>query len=251
MESPVTSLVSLESNSAGKECMQMAIAVHPLCADPLAENDAMQLLHPEELKRALAMRSEVRKVSFINGRIAAKRAMLAIFPGITANTVNITTGPVGEPVVVGLDPGYSVSIAHSDHHAAAIVFPVIHPMGIDIETPHEKNRKIISSILSQSEMKLVDKQDDTLEFMHVLWTAKEAAGKAAGLGFRLPMEQYETESVNMLIHGKIKLCLCYFRKLRGFVAVSCASGEAVLTVAVPAQEELIAKAEALLKTRRS
>ncbi len=217
-----------------------------------------QLLHPAELAKAAAFTSEVRRRSYESGRVAVKLAIRQVFPGLAGPEVNITANPLGKPIAASLPGPYSVSISHSDNHGAALCFPAAFPMGIDIETPEEKNRSIISSILTPGEIALLQAhcngpetfkqvhstvtdhetalmpaQDNSLQILHVMWTAKEAAGKATGLGFRLPVEQYEIEMIKKPEDHKIRSWICKFKHLGEITTISLEWQGAILTIAFP------------------
>jgi len=240
------------------EKLLTGLAVIPILTSGGRPNLADQLLHPSERAQAAAFPAEARRSSFQSGRIAAKLAICQVFPGLAGTEVNITANSLGKPVIVDFPAPYSVSIAHSDHHGAALCFPAELPMGVDIETPEEKNRSIIVSILTPGEIALLQAQrnrpetvehsqvtvtdhesalmptqDNSLQILHVMWTAKEAAGKANGLGFRLPVEQYEVEMIKPLLDNKIRYWICNFKHFRELTAISCAWDGAMLTVAFP------------------
>jgi 4'-phosphopantetheinyl transferase EntD len=209
------------------------IAVIPVLTTEGSPHLADQLLHPAERAQAAAFRNEVRRISYLSGRVAAKLAIRQVFPGLDSAEINITANPVGKPIAESLPEQYAVSIAHSDHHGAALCFPAENPMGIDIETPEEKNRPIITSILIHSEIALVQAQCDALLILHVMWTAKEAAGKANGLAFRLPVEQYEIEMIKTLEDHKNRSWICNFKHLGKITTISREWQGAILTIAFP------------------
>jgi phosphopantetheinyl transferase len=244
-------------NSFGPEEELLAgLAVIPVFKSGGKQHLAVQLLHPAELTKAAAFTSEVRRRSYESGRVAAKLAIRQVFPGLAGPEVNITASPLGKPTGEGLLKHYSVSISHSDNHGAALCFPAAFPMGVDIETPEEKNHSIISSILSPGEIALlqtqckgpetfkqvhstvtdhetalIPAQDNSLQILHVMWTAKEAAGKATGLGFRLPVEQYEIEMIKKPEDHKIRSWICNFKHLGEITTISLEWQGAILTIA--------------------
>ena len=197
-----------------------------------------KLLHPEELKTGGDYASAIRRRSFLNGRMAGKMAINQVFPDIPSAACRIKTGFIGEPVLCDLPHPYGISISHNDEWNAGLCFPLIVPMGIDVETITEKNRDIIASILSAAEKNLCAVEDDPLELFHLLWTAKEAAGKAIGLGFRVPAAWYEIVSVETLATESQLIRRCRFAQLSVYSALSVKIPGGMLSIAFPAENNL-------------
>ncbi len=233
MKLPQGSFLSSARIGTSDELQFAGMAILPIMQGMPAGEELTELLHTEEKERAAAFASESRRTSFIYGRIAAKLAILEVFPEAVAQEINIVNGAIGEPVIEWPGHEYSVSVSHSEHHSAGLVFPTGLLMGIDIETPEEKNRSIIPSILSPDEMELVKAANNSIEFLHLLWTAKEAAGKANGFGFRLPAEKYEIETEVSVNHDGVRYFLSRFKHLNGVDAITRNLGGAVLSVAFP------------------
>ncbi|MEI6883002.1 MAG: 4'-phosphopantetheinyl transferase superfamily protein [Bacteroidota bacterium] len=195
---------------------------------------AAKLLHPAELGDAGAYRSLIRRQSYLHGRIAAKSAISKVFPGIDPVSLQIINGSFGEPILKNLSEPYGISIAHGEDWNAGLCFPLAMPMGIDAETVSEKNNSIIPAVLSAREKAVCGHEPDPLLFMHILWTLKEAAGKAIGLGFRVPHEWYETEAVEAEMHeGKI-MYHCSFKHLNLFAGLSVSIPGGLISLVFPA-----------------
>jgi phosphopantetheinyl transferase (holo-ACP synthase) len=165
-------------------------------------------------------------------------AVNQLFPDISPANLQIATTFLGEPFLKNLAYPYAVSIAHEELWNAGLCFPLSIPMGVDVETIMEKNRKIISSILSDNEKDLCRREGDSLELFHVLWTAKEAAGKVIGLGFRVPAEWYEIEFVETLRTEPKLIRQCRFKNLSVFMALSVEIPGGMLSIAFPAESNL-------------
>jgi 4'-phosphopantetheinyl transferase EntD len=165
-------------------------------------------------------------------------ALNQVFPDINPADLKIATGCLGEPLLQNLAWPYGVSIAHDDLWNAGLCFPLSVPMGIDVETITEKNRTIIASILSAHEKDLCSHEEEPLELFHLLWTAKEAAGKAIGLGFRVPTEWYEIEFVETLRTEPQLIRQCRFKNLSVFTTLSVEIPGGILSIAFPAENNL-------------
>ena len=135
------------------------------------------------LRRGLAPR---RRRSFLLGRIAARQALRLL--GVTPCAERgIGFGVFGQPVVYG-GGGYSVSITHSDALAAAVAFPVGHPLAIDVESTQADNLEVAQTVQTPEERELVKntaRGDAARERLvtFALWSAREALSKVLGCGF--------------------------------------------------------------------
>ena len=238
MKLPQGSFLSSARIGTSDELQFAGMAILPITQGVPAGGELTALLHTEEKERAAAFASESRRNSFIYGRIAAKLAILKAYQEERVSEINIVNGAMGEPILEWPGHEYSVSISHSEHHSAGLVFPTGLLMGIDIETPEEKNRSIIPSILSPCEMEMLTAANDSIEFLHLLWTAKEAAGKANGFGFRLPTEQYEIETIVSFNNDGVHYFLSRFKHLNGVNVITRNLGGAVLSVAFPTGHDL-------------
>jgi len=238
MEEPKGFFQSAIRFSLGKEKLAASLTLFSSFDDKELNDKTIGLLHPEELKTGDSYVSDLRRRSFLHGRIAAKMAVNQLFPDIPPADLKIATGCLGEPLLQNLTLPYGISIAHDDLWNAGLCFPLSVPMGIDVETITEKNRAIIPSILSGYEKEMCNRAKDSLEFLHLLWTAKEAAGKAIGLGFRVPTEWYEIEFVETLRTEPQRIRQCRFKNLSVFTALSVEIAGGVLSIAFPAENNL-------------
>ena len=204
-----------------------------LSEDALSER-ARVLLNPCEIQTAGAYRSLIRRQSYLHGRIAAKTAIGKVFPGTDPVSLEIINGSFGEPIIKNLSEPYGISIAHGEDWNAGLCFPLVLPMGIDAETVSEKHSSIIPAILSESEKEVCGHEPDPLLFLHILWTLKEAAGKAIRLGFRAPHEWYETDAVEIKQHEGSMIYQCRFKQLNLFAGLSVCVPGAVVSLVFPA-----------------
>ena len=199
--------------SFGNEELSAGLAFFSSFDDEYLMEKVCVLLHPEEIKTGNGYASDIRRRSFFHGRIAAKMAVNKLFPNIPPADLQIETGCFGEPLLKNPPRSYGISIAHDDLWNAGLCFPLSVPMGIDVETLTEKNREIIPSILSDYEKEMCNREEDSLAFLHLLWTAKEAAGKAIGLGFRVPSDWYEIDLVETISAEPRLIRQCRFKQL--------------------------------------
>lgn len=224
--------------SSGSEDWGVGLSLFTSLSHGELNTKTSELLHQQEIKTGNSHAFDVRRKSFLHGRIAAKMAVNQIFPHISPSDLQIETGCFGKPHIKNLAEPYGISIAHEDLWNAGLCFPLSFPMGIDVEKILEKNRAIIPSIFSGGEKEICNREEDSLEFSHILWTAKEAVGKAIGLGFRVPEAWFEIDFVETI---QTDLCLirqCRFKQLSLFSTVSAAIPQGILTIAFPAENNL-------------
>lgn len=213
------------------------LVLFPTFKDEELREKVRQMLHPEEIKTADAFVSDIRRKSFLHGRIAGKMAIEKIFSDVPSAEIQITTGALGEPYISNLQQPYGVSIAHGDLLNAGLCFPLTFTMGVDVESITERNRAIIPLVLSDSEKEMCSREENELELLHVLWTAKEAAGKAIRLGFRVPHEWYEIDNLETLTFEPRLIHRCRFKHLTMFTALSMAIPGGVMSIAFPTDKE--------------
>jgi len=238
MEKPKGIFQSMIRFPLENEEMAAGFALFSPFNDKELNDKTCRLLHPDEIKTGSGYASDIRRRSFLHGRIAAKMSVNQVFPDIPPAELQIATGCFGEPLLKNLAWPYGISIAHDDLWNAGLCFPLSHPMGTDVETITEKNRAIILSILSDHEKAMCSKEEDSLEFFHLLWTAKEAAGKAIGLGFRVPQAWYEIDSVEAISTDPYLIRQCRFKQLSMFTTLSVTVGHGLLSIAFPTEKKL-------------
>lgn len=136
------------------------------------------------------------------GRMAAKDAVRhwlwerdggPIFPA----ELTVRNDEQGRPEVAGpFDAALTVSIAHTPELGAAMVRPAPEPSGIDIEVIAERGTALEDLALTEREQRLLAAlAEDRMTGVTRLWTAKEAAAKAAGTGLAGRPREFEVVGV--------------------------------------------------------
>ena len=161
--------------------------VAPLLTDP---DRLARVLTPAELARVREFPVDKRRLDWLAGRVALKgllRDLLRIRHGVTLpwDAVTIVSeqtapralpGPGGDPRVAAFLKEHVFSIAHAGGLAVATAAP--HPIGIDVEPLGPLAAGVADKFLTAAERAGVPASE-----WLALWTAKEAAAKALGLGF--------------------------------------------------------------------
>ena len=203
--SPATT-VSIAANHDGTP-LQATLALH---AAPLGilETTCDEFCSPEEINRLKNLTFPKRRASYLLGRYAAKAALWAqqttISGGITSapTEVIITTGVLGQPVLDNV-PGLGVTITHTDGTAAAAIFPLGIPLGIDLEIVSENNREALKDLNTSRETAMTrnalnestSARVDTTTTHTLLWSIKEALSKTLGCGLTASTQLFEIKGI--------------------------------------------------------
>ncbi len=98
------------------------------------------------------------------------------------------------------DINYHLSISHSFPYAAAIIHKV-NPVGIDIEMPRDKIRRISQRFLSDIELKAANENIDALS---IYWSAKETLYKIYGKKKLIFRQNIRVNPFEMSNEGEMK-----------------------------------------------
>jgi 4'-phosphopantetheinyl transferase len=113
-------------------------------------------------------------------RSTARGLLLELAGALLGRTAELDYEPNGRPSVDGL----AVSISHS-RSLVAVAAAADGPVGVDVEDVYPREvRGLARRWFDPSELEWMARQPDELVAFLTLWTAKEAVGKALGLGLR-------------------------------------------------------------------
>jgi len=162
------------------------VVTDPGWASATTEFLTRRYLSAAEVAAAGGVKQAQRGNDWLYGRVAAKDAIRhhlferghgPLFPV----EITITSDPDGKPRATGpYAQDLRVSIAHKEGIACAIVAEGIDP-GIDIEKIEARGDGFVALAFTAEELRLLP-DHDRAEWLTRLWSAKEAAGKAAGSG---------------------------------------------------------------------
>lgn len=127
--------------------------------------------------------SEPRKISYLLGRLSAFEALKEASLMQNVET-GITNGIFGQPVLH--DKNFEVSITHTKDVGGCVLYPRDMLLGIDIEDINSKHCSAMRSVTTDNEyldMKKIISNDKIV--LTIIWTLKEAIGKAIKVGFTL------------------------------------------------------------------
>lgn len=161
--------------------------VHLLKADDLDLPEAESSLSPLELARASKFRFETDRVRWIGWR-AQMRGVLGGYLGLPASDVPLCADRLGKPCLTPPYQDWHFNLSHAQAWAALVVGRS-GPLGIDLEpvVRHESLSECVDEVCHPIEVQKLpsDTAEREIALLH-LWTAKEAALKALGLGLTLP-----------------------------------------------------------------
>ncbi len=154
------------------------------------ESFLQNFLHEVEMTRFHNYSVEKRRLEWVAGVIAIKKALQQLNPKLIPNQLFIEKDSFGKPYVKQGKKAIpiSISITHSNGFAAGIVHPE-KMTGIDLEAIEKRSNILIEELLSKQELALLQKLkaeiSDTL--LAKIWSAKEAASKVLGVGLNIDL----------------------------------------------------------------
>ena len=178
-----------------------------------------------EAARCAGLPTAAGRSDFRAGRLAAKRAAGSLLRGRAGRRIEVWSLAHGAPSLSLLDGrgrrtpmGGVLSISHRDARAVAAVAPPGVRVGIDLERAGSVPIPRVRFFLTPAERRTAAHVDPT-----ILWSLKEAAWKALGLGRSLPFTSLELRRdaggrlIGVEIEGTpVPMRACLARPWRGF-----------------------------------
>ena len=200
-----------------------------------------EFLSESEKKQLGNFQFPKKKQDFLLGRLAAKRALGAWLSEPDLRRIEIRSGDHGEPLVRHPRAGPAeVTISHSHGFAVALAFSAEHPMGLDLETISAVSAATIISELGASAAEqawLATAGVDDATACSVLWTAREALGKALKGGLKSPLGALSLTDIRAVGEGNWGSRYLNFPQYQCLTQVE---GGRVLSLAMPGDAELSA-----------
>ena len=193
-----------------------------------------EFLSASEIEQLAGLKFAAKQQSFLQGRLAAKRALGVLLEETDLRRIEIRSGIYGQPLVHHPLAGTTqVSVSHSHGYAGALAFPAAYPMGIDLETVAAVSAATIIGELGASPAELTWLATggvDSATACGVLWTAREALGKALKIGLNSPLGMLSLSEIQSSGEG------IWAGRYLNFPQCQCLAlvkGGRVLTVALP------------------
>ncbi len=193
-------------------------------------------LHPQERKYYETLKFEKRIKSYLFGRFAAKKAIATLIRDDNLTKTLIQAGIFNQPITTYEDKqNIQVSISHCDNFGAAIAFPEVHPMGIDIERINIEQNEAIERETTESEIKLIKELHFPYEKMlTILWTVKEALSKVLKTGLMTPFKIYEIDKIEI----RHNYLLSFYKNFAQYKAISFIIDDYICSITYPIKTEL-------------
>jgi 4'-phosphopantetheinyl transferase len=196
------------------------------------------ILHPDELRYFVPLPAERRRISFLLGRYAAKRALRACLGSPNYADINIVPGIFKNPVVCyPMKEPWQVSITHSDAMVCAIAFPMVHPMALDVESIDAERVPAMATQCQESERAEAAQIGlDVPTACTLLWTAKEALSKTLHTGMTCPFEWFEVHSIKRTAEAEFQ---GLYKNLGQYKFHSWIHAHCVLTLTLPRRTDIV------------
>ncbi len=157
------------------------------------------LLHRDELAALGENAGFARQRDYVLGRLAARMVFLVSMDAAEAfsaekwQSVRILSGVFGQPVLYAesLSAQIGVSISHHDGRVVALAHDRRHPMALDVERVAVDQLDAFAQMAGYDECRRIHQAIPGLsraEQVSLIWTCKEALGKAMGCGLTVPQE---------------------------------------------------------------
>ncbi len=161
-------------------------------------------LSASELIRSNGMRFAKRRSDWLLGRWTAKRAVAAYWKAPATHRmlagIEIRSAASGAPEVflAGEAAAVGISLSHRAGRAVCAVAPPDAALGCDLEIVEPRSDTFVSDYFTAEEQALVRKAPwvDQPRVVTLLWSAKESALKALGVGLRLDTRCVSVSSID-------------------------------------------------------
>ena len=163
----------------------------PVCFAAVDAAPTLDFLSADEKEKLDGFQFTGKRQSFLLGRLAAKRALGSLLEEPDLRKIEIRTGIYGQPLVGHPRAGSAeVTVSHSQGLAVALAYHPAYPLGIDLETVAAVSAATVIGELGASPAEftwLATGGVDEATACCILWTAREALGKALRIGLNSPL----------------------------------------------------------------
>lgn len=155
---------------------------------------SLEPFSPAERERAEAMRVAQRRKDFLLGRWAAKCLIASVLGRTPDHAIEVRAAATGQPLAFadGAPLPLSISISHRAGLAVAALDEAGAPLGADLERVEQRSDGFVRDFFTLSEALAVAAGERAL-LANLIWSAKESALKALGVGLRADTRSVEIE----------------------------------------------------------
>lgn len=159
-----------------------------------------RLFTAKEISHLDGIKIDKRRLEFVRGRLAVKRATKALNGSLEAS-VEVEYGCLRQPLlqIDGAGSPLQVSLSHNESCASAIVFSPYLIVGIDIEAVKPRIPERFVGFVSEREMEIYTElglEED--QALTTVWTVKEALVKALRVGMGSDFAVAEVKSAKQI-----------------------------------------------------
>lgn len=198
-------------------------------------HELIQYLHVQERNYYDTLRFEKRIRSYLMGRFVAKQAVAALTGEKDVTNIYIQPGIFTQPIVVSKARNIQVSITHGDDIGAALAFPEVHPLGIDLEKVNLDKREVLERQMTASEKERIQGLPITYDIgLTLLWTVKEGLSKILKTGLMTPFEIFEVSKIELRAHH----VMCFYKNFAQYKAISFTVGGYMCSMVCPMKTEM-------------
>lgn len=131
--------------------------------------------------------SNLRRISYVCGRYAAKKAVNSLDKGFNLRDIYVENGVFKHPVLKNKE--LDITISHAENYSVSLAFSRNFVFGIDIEKTDGINIDSLARILDIRELEmLTDIEQDLHKKLLLLWALKEALGKCLKTGININLD---------------------------------------------------------------
>jgi len=163
------------------------------------------VLSARETGKYCSFKVEKRRRDWLGGRTALKLAVSRhLVPGMPASEIEAVPDKDGRPVlhIKGLPSPSPISLTHSGGYAAAAVgLGGTNAIGADLEVVEKRSTSWARDCFTDAELAVAAGNDAALT---LLWTRKEAALKALGLGLSVDLKELDFSSGGPKYAGRLE-----------------------------------------------
>lgn len=200
------------------------------------ENLAKNHLHLNEKNSYDLYKFERRKLSYLLGKIACKKALKKIHPEICSKQIFIDKGVFEQPIVrMPIPSNLKTTISHCQSIGIALVFDENQPLGVDIEEIDQTRYKAYESCLHKNELYLLKNISDQTLYLTIFWTIKEALSKVLMTGLTYSLQNFEIDIISQISHTRFDST---FKNIIQYKASSFHFNNYVCSVIYPAKSSI-------------
>lgn len=198
-----------------------------------------EFLSPDEAAMSAGFKFAAKQQAYLLGRLAAKRALGALLGEADLRRIEIRSGIYGQPLIQhARADSTEVTVSHSHGLAVALAYPAGYPMGIDLETISAVSAETVIGELEASPAELTWLAAggvDAATACCVLWTVREALGKALKIGLNSPLGMLALRDIRATGEGS---WTCRYLNFPRCQCLTQVQGDRVLSLALPGEVEL-------------